>query len=136
MIALWYGMSGLVNSDNDSWLGSYLWNKLIKEKAVVINESGVLTLNSHLLSTTYKNITSEIDLLALSLVNNKFNLDEQIESWMRTQVCWNPSIGYTIPGEFVNILEKCYEVPEQAHFHTPFYLSDFRSLNAAKNIEK
>jgi hypothetical protein len=129
-------ISGLTNSDNDSWLGSYLWNKLVKENAVKINENGILTLNSKLLAQTYKSITRDIDLLAVSLVYNTANQDDQIEEWMRSQVSWEPNFGYTIPLDFMNALEKCYEIPEQAHFHTPFYLSDFRRLNQNKCFEK
>lgn len=123
-------ISGMANVDNDSWLGSYLWNKLIESKALVKNGEK-WSLRSSKFSVTFRSIQREIDELADKLVGHQFSQtpegqDGAIQNWMKTKVSWDSRFGYTIPQEFRDLLACCYEIPEQPYFSPPFSLCEFK----------
>lgn len=120
-------ISGLTNQDNDAWLGSYLWNRFLFN-GVITKEIGTnkWNLNINLIKQTFKKITVEIDQLAHGLPSDAFEQDEYIEQWMKSKVSWDNKLGYQIPSQFKELLDSCYEIPEQPHFHAPFQIKDLR----------
>jgi hypothetical protein len=135
-------ISGMTNLDNDSWLGSYLWNKLIENKAIIQNLNKKWTLNSTKLINSFKSILEEIDMLAQEITNEKFETqsgyqDNKIEQWMKSKVAWDLKLGFIIPKEFREMLSHDYDIPEQPYFYPPFSLNEFREhyLSSSLNLK-
>lgn len=123
--------SGMTNVDNDSWLGSFLWTKLIEFDALIKQPCGKLKLEAGRLPTVYRMITQEIDSMANRMaeapeVITGEDQDKFIDQWMRSQVPWDAKMGFMIPRDFCEILEQCYEIPEQPYFTPPFSLRQLK----------
>lgn len=119
-------VSGLANTDGDSWIGLYLWNKLHKARVVSRMDSKLWSLNTENVISLFESITNEIDELAVKLKNST-NQDQVVQEWMKSQVKWSHDSGYEIPYELSSIFESCHKIPDYPHYSTPFGLSEFRS---------
>jgi hypothetical protein len=73
---LWFGrrdfaedpIRGLTNVDNDSWPGSYLFNKLVEMDALQHKVDGTWSLDFAKVVPTFAAITQDIDALAATVV--------------------------------------------------------------------
>ena len=124
-------INGMLNEDNDSWLGAYLWEKLKKVEAIKINRFNKWELFPSKLTLVFKQITDEIDQLSDSVLktDEAFQQNLIIENWMKNQVEWNSTLGYILPSDLQIIFEECYSIPEVPSLNPLFSLSDFRDLS-------
>jgi hypothetical protein len=134
----WFGRRGfsdnpksaLVNRDNDSWLGSYLWQKLIDKEVLQFTSTQKLIIDFKKAAKIFHEIAMEIHVL-ISTDQSEEEQFATIRHWMNKGV---PNQGgiYQLPNEFQQILSKVSDFPETPHFSTPLNLFD---INKSEGIQ-
>ncbi|PIU00847.1 MAG: hypothetical protein COT74_02800 [Bdellovibrionales bacterium CG10_big_fil_rev_8_21_14_0_10_45_34] len=121
-------ISGQTTIDNDSWIGSLLWNRLTAAGAIFADH-GRLEIDFSLFPTIFADLTQEVDSL-LSLHKNADDQNQQIDRWMKQQVKYTEG-KFQLPDSFRVLLEDLQEIPEIPHFHAPFPYSQMESFIGA-----
>lgn len=115
----WFGRMGFnsnslsanLNTDNDCWIGSFLWKKCVDMHCVSLNSQGLLEVNIIELPNIFISITKELtDLAYLLQQNDKDEHEDIINLWMRQKVEYNEKFGYVLPQDFKKILNKCCDI--------------------------
>lgn len=121
----WFGRKGFrhnplsadVNTDNDCWLGSMIWQELINNKALQkINHKYQINFDSA--KTSFLNIIPEIDAL-IDKDQEQEKQNQILKSWMKKKVR-NENNTFLLPESFKILLESLQDVPETPHFQTPY----------------
>ncbi|NNM59610.1 MAG: hypothetical protein HKM04_07320 [Legionellales bacterium] len=117
----WYGRSGfkknnkrgLVNSDNDSWIGSFLFN--IGMQTGLFNISALkLGISFEKIEETFKKIDFSLRELGEELItiDSQDQQDNIVREWMKRHVDSDED-GFIIPEQFQKILGACLDIKEK-----------------------
>ncbi len=121
----WFGRRGFrnnpfegsINTDNDAWIGSYLWNQLWK--------SGVFSLRNQRIQYNFEKVTSmatkilaEIDELGKMMNGNQSSEEQEfiVYTWMKKSLEHNGR-SFSIPNTFVQFLASCNDINESPTFN-------------------
>lgn len=137
----WFGRRGFrhnpisanLNSDNDSWLGSLIWQQLLKDEGL-IPMNGKYHLNFDSARKSFTRIIPEIDSLIFT-GQDSFSQNQAVKSWMKTKVPSNLD-NFILPDSFRSLLEELQDVEEIPHFQTPYSYSYINELLGAIKNEK
>ncbi|OGV41585.1 MAG: hypothetical protein A3F46_10710 [Legionellales bacterium RIFCSPHIGHO2_12_FULL_42_9] len=104
-------ISGKLNEDNDTWIGSYLWNKYIQHGAITKTLDNRLHINYDTLLTSFIEIMKDTDYLGQQVV---LHADQNgiITNWMRQQVEYQDDT-FIFPKELRSVFLKCVNVAEK-----------------------
>lgn len=108
--------SGLINRDNDSWIGSFLWNRLLENGGLHI-ENGKLNFD-HLRSLdTLRSVIKEIDCLGerVQALSGEAEQKQAVFDWMRTGVEHNGK-SFQIPFSLQVLFHECSDIAETPLF--------------------
>lgn len=110
-------LAAQINSDNDSWIGAFLWNELLKNK-VMEKESNQWRINWKSLPGFFKNLHEEIEELGQRILSqNTANLqDELVLSWMKSKVEYHEELGFLFHPEQIRAYQLCSRYPEIPQF--------------------
>jgi hypothetical protein len=122
---------GLLNVDNDAWLGSFVFARLAEQGALYQNSNGTWALDFERVGSTFASITEEIDALAAALQSTDGTPNEGVDTWMKTRVPWAPEFGFMFPTHFRAMLSELREIPEQPVFSPPVDLNRMASFSGA-----
>lgn len=104
--------SGALNEDNDTWIGSYLWN-FYEKNNILEKRSGENTLhvNFEKLLSVFPKVLIDIDTLGKNIICTDSSQDDLIHLWMKNNVMFvNEEFVY--PASMVEIFLKCIDVIE------------------------
>jgi hypothetical protein len=118
-------LSATINSDNDSWIGAYLWNKLTNSGVVSPTQRG-LNYHPENIVPCFSEIISEIDRLAHFHRGHALQR-ERINQWMSNQVPFSQG-RFFLPPNLKSIYEVCHDIPELPHFRPAFPYSQISKL--------
>lgn len=110
-------LSALVNTDNDAWIGSFLWNRLLQSKTIVIKNDRI-RLDKSKIKVCFRAIISEIDLLAERTKGNERQAEIFCE-WMSSQIPTARGKSF-LPDSLRKVFELCHDIPEVPHFKPIF----------------
>jgi hypothetical protein len=104
-------MSAWINSDNDSWIAAYVWQKARRSGVILPSESepGRWSLADDRLAVFFGDITRELD-----AVGNRS--EASFDAWMETWVSKGSEGEFELPIELRYAFEACMEIPEFPHF--------------------
>lgn len=105
-------LSGNLNEDNDTWIGSYLWNQYINHGVLKKNKNDTWHINFDKLHALFECVVRDVDSLGDLCVNNLVNQDELIDSWMQSRVEF-ASGKFCYPDTMREIFTKCVEINEK-----------------------
>lgn len=116
----WFGRFGFVknslcgnlNEDNDTWIGSYLWNQYIKHGVLYKNKNGTWHINFDKLHVFFESVIRDIDSLGNQCANNLTNQDELIDLWMQSRVAYD-SGKFCYSETMGEIFKKCVKINEK-----------------------
>lgn len=112
-------LAAQINSDNDSWIGAFLWNELLRKK-IMEKENSKWSIKWEMLAPFFKSIYDEIDLLGQELLklDNSRKQDELVTEWMKSKVEYHEDLGFLFHPEQVKIYQSCSRHPEIPQFQT------------------
>lgn len=120
----WFGRLGFknnpiegdCNSDNDTWVGSYLWNKLITAQIITQNPDQTYHFSPDNIENLFTQIINEIDQLQTLSQDNQIN---NVKTWMQNNVTFKNN-RYLISENLQKLFFKCQHVEEIPHFSPLF----------------
>ncbi|RYZ72407.1 MAG: hypothetical protein EOP05_11035 [Proteobacteria bacterium] len=135
----WFGRRGFadnplsasINADNDAWIGSLLWTRLI-DSGVITQTSRGLKFNPSRIAGCFESLLHEIDSLAQS-TKGRLNQQELVWQWMSDQVPFMRG-RFFLPEGLKAVFETCHDIPEVPHFQPTFsyqHLNELRSQAVA-----
>jgi len=101
-----------VNSDGDSWIGAYLWNRA-RKNGTLYQEGGCWNFASERLTELFSSIVQDLNALSMQLVAvSTVEAQEAIvQAWMESEV--DTCDGYfVLPTELIEIYHVCQDIPE------------------------
>lgn len=104
-------VSGKLNEDNDTWIGSYLWNKYIDNDALVKMSNGRWHVNFDLLKTSFFHVIKDVDQLGCEVIL-KSDQNTIIQNWMRNKVEYKNN-KFFLPKEMQSIFLQCADISEK-----------------------
>ncbi|WP_375765108.1 hypothetical protein NR798_25670 [Archangium gephyra] len=116
--------SGGLNTDNDAWIGSYLWN-LALERGAVVPGTGGYHLSADGLSELFPAALADIDELGDTLARHGSAAAQErlARDWMKQRVTWNQQGSvFALPASLREMFAACQDIPEEPHF-TPLLTS-------------
>jgi len=131
----WFGRRGYldnplsanINSDNDAWIGAFLWNRL--RNTVLEKKEGKLHLRLERIDGVFRTILEEIDELA-RFTCGRSDQKERVHQWMMNQVpCARGH--FFLPDDLKDVFAKCQDVPEVPHFQPMFSTSFLNKAGTA-----
>lgn len=137
----WFGRKGFkydpvsadINTDNDTWIGSLIWQQAIESQALV-DVNGRYQVDFDLLKKIFDQIVLEIDSLKL----DTYPANEQnsvVRLWMKSKVP-NQNGVFILPDSFKKVLENLQDFEEIPHFKMPYSYNYINDLSGALQNEK
>lgn len=108
---------GMLNTDNDAWIGIYLWNKLIKN-GVLSWYQGQLHYQSINVQGCFREIIEDVDALFIPYADLK-EQREQVNQW-RAQFSDKNSGIFQFPEDLKKVFSKCQAIVEVPQFFPQF----------------
>jgi hypothetical protein len=115
----WFGRRGFadkpmtagINSDNDSWIAAYVWQKARRNGVIMPSDSepGKWTLRETNLVPFFGDITREVD-----AVGN--HSEATFAAWMESWVPKSSEGEFELPEEMRDAFARCMDIPEFPHF--------------------
>lgn len=122
---------GKLNTDNDAWIGLYLWNKLKEYQVISIGNDDRLHYNSHFITPCFKNIVHEIDSLYRPDLNSE-QQTELVKQWQYKSTASDTTEGnFYFPTDLQNILGRCQNIVEIPQFIPTF---GYHQINYIKEM--
>jgi hypothetical protein len=120
--------SALINTDNDSWIGAFLWTRL--ERSDVLAWDGRdLRIDWSRVPSAFSEILDEIDELGREVLKseNSREQDAKVSLWMSRSVPLLEDGSFTLSPSLAEAFLSCQDIPEVPHFN-PF-ITGSRSLS-------
>lgn len=105
-------MSGKLNEDNDTWVGSYLWNKYLDRGVLKQNSDHRWSIDFDQLNTVFSEVLIDIDVLGEHISHDATTQDEIIYQWMRSQVK-SVNDRFVYPPEMQSVFIRCVDIAEK-----------------------
>lgn len=112
----WFGRFGFSeerqnndsNEDNDTWIASYLWTKLIRHSCIVETD-GQLMLKLHNADAAFSEIIDELAHLGQKVYAEPLHQDKIVQEWMCTSA---PNIAgqFTLSADLKAIFSQCLNI--------------------------
>ena len=136
----WFGRRGFsdnplcasINSDNDAWIGSLLWTRLIRD-GVITKSSNGLRFHQENIIPCFNALIAEIDALA-RMSQGRSDQQEIFYQWMANQV---PSARGTffLPEGLRQLFEECHDIAEMPHFQPTFSYQHLNQLRTHADLK-
>lgn len=121
---------GFLNSDNDSWIGIYLWKKLHQHK-VLYYENELLHYDSSCVSGCFQEIVNELDSLHVPNANKEIQR-ARVQLWMKSASPYQEhEKKFIYPEDFRFLLSRCQKIVEIPQFFPTF---NYNHINQIKEI--
>ncbi len=132
----WFGRKGFrhdpvsadLNTDNDTWIGSMLWQSFLSNK-IITKQGQQFHINFPAAREFFKEIISEIDCIKLE----GLEADEQqtvMDEWMKIKVPYLDE-KFVLPEDLKNIFQQTQDIEETPHFQTLYTYTLINELNGA-----
>lgn len=112
---------GFLNTDNDCWIGAYLWQVCEKVGCVHVDKTGRFVLRHSQINAVFSHIFADLQALA-ALVGATHDQSETVASWMRERVPIDGDGLFVYPASMRKILEACSSVPTRVR--VPYMLAE------------
>lgn len=124
-------MHGKLNTDNDAWIGLYLWNKMKEYQVLAIGSDDRLHHNPHFIQPCFQNIVNEIDALYRPDLNER-QQKEIVKQWQNDSIS-NEKLDnkFCFPQDLQNILGRCQNIIEIPQFMPAF---GYHQINYIKEM--
>lgn len=106
---------GKTNEDNDTWIGSYLWNEYIKKGVLTQNFDKKWNINFTKLENFFTEILLDIDKLGADVINSGSKQNNIINTWMHNKV-QRINGKYAFPKKLQEFLAKCHRISDRPSF--------------------
>lgn len=104
-------MSGKLNEDNDTWIGSYLFNQYIENEVLTKTLNGRWNVNFDLLKALFSHVIKDIDQLGCEVIS-KTNQNSIIQNWMRKNVSYRNN-QFILSKEIQTMFLRCADISEK-----------------------
>jgi hypothetical protein len=122
----WFGRRGfrdnpqsaLINSDNDSWLSTLLWQRL-RRSGALLKEGSRYQVRLEAVRETFIELSFDIERLGaemLQLPSSELQ-DQAALAWMKREVPWRKNAGFLLPTELQEVYRTCVHIEEIPFFH-------------------
>ncbi|MFN8944228.1 MAG: hypothetical protein ACK5WZ_06350 [Pseudobdellovibrionaceae bacterium] len=136
----WFGRTGFkhnpvsaeINTDNDCWLGSMLWERLSKNGTLIWKDEK-LKINFNQTQKIFPKLISEIDELIRSDDTPTLQKN-RVLCWMKSNVPYDKK--FHLPKNFRSCLEAIQDIEEVPHFQPLYSYSFIEELTGAIQNEK
>jgi len=123
-------MHGHLNTDNDAWIGLYLWSKL-KRHGVISVLGDRLDYNPHAVQDCFQEVVHEIDALFVPGAEKEIQRS-LIQKWQQEMVSDHLSSGaFCYPEDLRNFLSRCHSIIEVPQFFPAF---QYHQINQIKDM--
>jgi len=123
-------MHGHLNTDNDAWIGLYLWNKFKRHGVISVNGDR-LDYNPHAVQDCFQEVVSEIDALFVPGLEKDIQRS-LIQKWQQKMVPEHLSSGaFCYPEDLRNLLSRCHNIIEVPQFFPAF---QYHQINQIKDM--